>query len=97
MEAECTCKKTGCYKSFKHRTQLHRHMRECEYQSPPPEQNKYKKVSDDDYQCNTCNKHYPYRASILRHSEKSDCHPKEKVLYTCDVCSRQFEYPSKLA
>ena len=65
MEAGHSCKKIGFRKSFKFRTQSHRHMRKCEYQSPLPEQKKYKKVSDDNYQCNICNKEYPYRTSIL--------------------------------
>ena len=97
-EKKFKCKHEGCRKTFKHKTQLYRHMKECKHSLP---KNKPTKISnftliDGLYQCVKCKKCMKGRPNSYRHIKGSCKVKKVRESHVCIICQKCFDYKSDL-
>ena len=92
-----TCPNVGCRKVFKYQVEKKHHLDSKKCQGLPPEtSNSSKSIvkRDNGYLCLLCNAEIKHSNNISRHIKL--CKKDQKLLFTCDVCNKQFRFRCQL-
>ena len=93
-----SCPNAGCRKTFKYRIERKRHLDGNSCMGIPQESTKHKKSiikKGDVFVCLLCNAETKHRNNKSRHKKTCKKRPTQ-TMFTCNVCSKQFSYKSKL-
>ena len=89
-----TCKRVGCWMSFKHKTHLYRHKKKCSAKSLVNANQPYVKENNF-YQCKKCKKCYNHQFGVHRHL-RTGCQQRKKQFFMCNFCQKSFQFKSIL-
>ena len=90
------CRNVGCRESFKHSIQMYRHEKACEKEKPSKKEPKFQKNENGYFKCIRCETILKSETNTYRHL-KTCKQEVSKNIHTCNKCSKEFKFPSKLS